>query len=162
MRATRISSHASYTPAKSKSSHLPGSRAPKGKSSSNPSVSSAILVSGKVSNLLSKPYLQSIECSTFQWWTLYFFDSLPDLFFVHPKDVLPGSLTASLPLKIGRAPKGKFHLPTIIFQGWAVKLQGCTCFGACQNPVSQWVARTYRFSWREPYSPSRTPRWTSV
>ena len=31
--------------------------------------------------------------------------------------VLPGSLTASFPLKISRAPKGKDHLPTIIFQG---------------------------------------------
>ena len=42
------------------------------------------------------------------------------------KTMLPTwSLTASLPLKSSRNPKGKDHLPTIIFQGRAVKLRGC-------------------------------------
>ena len=35
------------------------------------------------------------------------------------------SLTASFPLKSYRAPTGKVCLPTTIFQGRAVKLQGC-------------------------------------
>ena len=36
----------------------------------------------------------------------------------------PWKLTASLPLKIDRNPKGHFHLPTIHFQGRTLKLPG--------------------------------------
>ena len=36
-----------------------------------------------------------------------------------------GTLTASLPLKNDRNPKGKDHLPTMIFQRRAVKHPGC-------------------------------------
>ena len=42
------------------------------------------------------------------------------------ENILPRSLTANLLLKISRAPKGKDHLPTIIFQGLCVKIRGCT------------------------------------
>ena len=50
---------------------------------------------------------------------------------------LPGSLTASLPLKIGRAPKGKDSLPTIIFQARAVKPQGCSPKHLLKNSTSE-------------------------
>ena len=51
--------------------------------------------------------------------------------------ILPGSLTASFPLKISRAPKGKDHLQTIHFSGAYVKLRGCNeCDGSWTSRVS--------------------------
>ena len=42
------------------------------------------------------------------------------ILYIHPR-----KFNGIFPLKIGRNPKGKACLPTIIFQGRAVKLRGC-------------------------------------
>ena len=58
----------------------------------------------------------------------------------------PGSLTGHSPWKISVSPKGKDHLPSIIVQGRAVKLRGCTRWEPPLSSVGSEVKQRIHFS----------------
>ena len=80
----------------------------------------------------------TIHCHTWILWDRYAYKWLVDFYGTLPK-------TNSSPLKSDRNPKGKDRLPTIIFQGRSVKLQGCSDHHqAFMSPIPS--------NWRNPIS----------